>query len=208
MTSGAIEAWARDVGMTFATRCSDLGAAGAEASVLSIVWVTVMRRRTSSCGTSVRQHKPVSTRASQTARPPRERDCLAATVRRLRLIVQRRVALTPYAQTSYRDRMKRLVGAALSLLACTEDQPPLRAAAVEAGGDFSCALLTDSTVACWGGNTRGQLGRGTYDDAPVTERAVVAGLAGVLQIAAGTSHACARLRDGTVRCSHLLTAPA
>jgi alpha-tubulin suppressor-like RCC1 family protein len=36
-----------------------------------------------------------------------------------------------------------------------------RATHVAAGGDHTCAVLNDGTVACWGANDRGQLGDGT-----------------------------------------------
>ena len=41
---------------------------------------------------------------------------------------------------------------------------------VTAGGDHSCALLTDGTVQCWGNNDYGQLGNVHTGDifAPVT----------------------------------------
>jgi alpha-tubulin suppressor-like RCC1 family protein len=68
---------------------------------------------------------------------------------------------------------------------------------VETAG-YSCALLANGSVQCWGANTSGQLGDGT-----TTNRAsptAVSGLANVQQIAAGKNHACALLKDGTVKC--------
>jgi alpha-tubulin suppressor-like RCC1 family protein len=69
---------------------------------------------------------------------------------------------------------------------------------VATGHGFSCALLTDATVRCWGGNGLGQLGDGTTTSSwrPVT----VAGLSNVRSIAAGAWHTCALVKDGTVRC--------
>jgi alpha-tubulin suppressor-like RCC1 family protein len=69
---------------------------------------------------------------------------------------------------------------------------------VVAGAGFSCALLTDATVRCWGRNGAGQLGDGTknYSWQPVK----VAALSGVRSIAAGLDSACAVLEDGTARC--------
>ena len=63
---------------------------------------------------------------------------------------------------------------------------------------FTCALLSDGTVRCWGQNTDGRLGDGTTDSrtAPVT----VSGLSGVTSIAAGADHACAVTSGGTVKC--------
>jgi len=63
---------------------------------------------------------------------------------------------------------------------------------------FSCALLADKTVSCWGDNSYGQLGDGTNTKRP--NQAVISGLSNVVQIAAGGFHTCAVLGDGTGRC--------
>lgn len=72
--------------------------------------------------------------------------------------------------------------------------PPVR---LIASGDSTCALLSDHTLRCWGGNAHGQLGNGQTADAasPVTPdiRAVVD-----LQLADAT--ACALLDDASVAC--------
>jgi alpha-tubulin suppressor-like RCC1 family protein len=39
------------------------------------------------------------------------------------------------------------------------------AKAVSAGNQYTCAILADSTVACWGDNSHGAIANGTY--APV-----------------------------------------
>jgi alpha-tubulin suppressor-like RCC1 family protein len=72
------------------------------------------------------------------------------------------------------------------------------AAAVDAGWAHACAVLTDGTARCWGGNPSGQLGRGDLVDArtPVA----VAQLSGVVSISAGKTHTCAVMEDGTARC--------
>jgi alpha-tubulin suppressor-like RCC1 family protein len=71
--------------------------------------------------------------------------------------------------------------------------------AVAAGGYHSCALMADSTVRCWGRNTRGQLGDGTdtfFASTPVA----VSGMTTAVSVSGGFYHTCALLRDGTVQC--------
>ncbi len=65
------------------------------------------------------------------------------------------------------------------------------------GSFFTCALLVDSTVRCWGDNGAGQLGGTT--NTPFTP-VVVSGLSNVVALGAGAQHACALLAGGTVRC--------
>src|ERR1044071_4453649 len=62
---------------------------------------------------------------------------------------------------------------------------------VAAGDNFTCQLLGDGTVRCWGVNDSGQLGNGTSTTqlAPVA----VSGLSGVVAISAGANHVCALL---------------
>jgi len=67
------------------------------------------------------------------------------------------------------------------------------------GGFFTCAILPDHTVQCWGRNQDGQLGNGdSTTDVPLP--APVQGLGPVVDFAAGGYHACAMLADRTVRC--------
>ncbi len=76
--------------------------------------------------------------------------------------------------------------------------------AITAGSEYTCALLTDGSVACWGGNQYGRLGRGagTQQSLPVRVRSTdgTADLANVESIDAGAFHACAGLTGGTAVC--------
>lgn len=64
---------------------------------------------------------------------------------------------------------------------------------------FSCAVTIDGAAKCWGANASGQLGTGTtsVSNIPVTVSGLSSGVAG---IAAGSTHACAMLTSGAVKC--------
>jgi hypothetical protein len=73
--------------------------------------------------------------------------------------------------------------------------------ATGSGSDHVCAALLDGTVRCWGCNAYGQLGDGTKTSriSPVA----LSGLGSVRTlegIATGERHACAALKDGSVKC--------
>ena len=71
---------------------------------------------------------------------------------------------------------------------------------VVAGGQFTCALLSTAAVHCFGDDVEGQLGFGTSGSVRETAAAVT-GLTGtVVDVVAGTSHACAVMSTGQVRC--------
>lgn len=82
-----------------------------------------------------------------------------------------------------------------------KDAAPLTAVQVAAGSDFSCALLSDGTVWCWGGDANGQLG----DGQPHSSRnnaARIDSLSNVIAIASSAegAHACAIVTPGDVWC--------
>jgi alpha-tubulin suppressor-like RCC1 family protein len=70
--------------------------------------------------------------------------------------------------------------------------------------EHSCAVLYDMTLRCWGNNTDGQLGDGTFE--PHSSPAIVLDpwgekqLTGVASVVTGGNHTCALLVDGTVYC--------
>lgn len=84
--------------------------------------------------------------------------------------------------------------------------PGRTATALAAGANFTCALLDDGTVRCWGGNSSGQLGLGSTrvvgdDETPGALPPVDLGAGRTaVAIAAGGFHACALLDDAGVRC--------
>jgi alpha-tubulin suppressor-like RCC1 family protein len=72
------------------------------------------------------------------------------------------------------------------------------AVSVSIGVYHSCALLADTSAACWGWNNFGTLGDGSNTDRRVP--VVVSGLSGVKSLAAGVTHTCALLATGRVFC--------
>jgi len=72
------------------------------------------------------------------------------------------------------------------------------ATAIGMGNNFSCAVIANGRVKCWGDNRKGQLGIGTSEEAliPVETK----GITSAIKIDAGSLHACALLRQGTVNC--------
>lgn len=71
---------------------------------------------------------------------------------------------------------------------------------IYAGFGHACAIFDDLTTACWGANDSGQLGRGFVSQ---NEEAVTTPLnleAGVQSMALGTTHTCALLVSGRIKC--------
>ena len=70
---------------------------------------------------------------------------------------------------------------------------------IVAGYNYTCALIIDGSVKCWGGNNSGQLGDGTNTNSltPVD----VNGLgSNIIALSAGQYSACALVSSGSVRC--------
>jgi alpha-tubulin suppressor-like RCC1 family protein len=73
------------------------------------------------------------------------------------------------------------------------------------GGTHTCARFDGGSVHCWGNGTGGRLGYGATANIGDDENIGAAGTvdlggAGAVQLAAGESHTCALLGDGTIRC--------
>jgi alpha-tubulin suppressor-like RCC1 family protein len=69
---------------------------------------------------------------------------------------------------------------------------------ISGGIVFTCAVIGDGTVKCWGDNDHGQLGSG--NTSPTTGIVTVTGLSDAVEVAVGSYHACALRRSGTVSC--------
>ena len=72
-------------------------------------------------------------------------------------------------------------------------------AAIAAGGEHACMLMSDQSVRCVGRNNWGQLGDGRFFTNSSTPVAV-SGLTTAVGIGAGIEHSCALVSDGTMRC--------
>ncbi len=72
---------------------------------------------------------------------------------------------------------------------------------VNAGEKHTCAVRTDSTLYCWGGNTSGQVGDGTSGTDRLTPVQISSGDGGVWsKVGAGSAHTCATRTDKTLYC--------
>ena len=76
---------------------------------------------------------------------------------------------------------------------------PILASSVVAGDSHTCTLTTAGGVKCWGNNSDGQLGDGTFNSRPIPTD-VVGLTSGVTALAAGAWHTCALLTSGGVKC--------
>ena len=72
---------------------------------------------------------------------------------------------------------------------------------ISTGTDYTCGLLNDGSIDCWGSNDYGQIGDGTTTRrlSPTSTNSLGTGRTAI-SISVGGSHACALLDDGNVRC--------
>lgn len=86
--------------------------------------------------------------------------------------------------------------------------PGVVATQLAAGAYYTCALLSDDSLTCWGNNVDGQLGYGNQVPIGTTEYPMAAGPVSVtdvpglkvLQVATGVAHTCVLLSDHSVKC--------
>src|SRR5512145_944638 len=69
---------------------------------------------------------------------------------------------------------------------------------ISAGEGHTCAVKSDGTVYCWGGNSVGELGDGSTTSRRVP--VAVSDLSDVVNLSAGPRRTCAVKRDGSVYC--------
>ncbi len=72
------------------------------------------------------------------------------------------------------------------------------AARISAGGNHSCAAISDGSLKCWGMNASGELGDGSTASSNVP--VCVQGVSDAISVACGRDHACAVLSSGEVMC--------
>lgn len=82
-----------------------------------------------------------------------------------------------------------------------------KAVAVAAGGNHTCAALTDGNVKCWGNNEKGQLGRGTVSPSGLPDLVSAPTVQAfktwwvpstkAVQLSAGAAHTCVGMDVGT-----------
>lgn len=69
---------------------------------------------------------------------------------------------------------------------------------IDTGSNFTCVSRADGYVWCWGDNSFGQLGNGTFTNSKVPVR--IEGFRGVIKVVTGSTHACALRYNGKVWC--------
>jgi len=76
------------------------------------------------------------------------------------------------------------------------------ATSIVAGGAHTCAHLASGSVVCWGSSDYSQAAPGTNQDqlVPRAISSIPGDFAGPTRVAAGSTHTCSTVQDGTVRC--------
>ncbi len=74
------------------------------------------------------------------------------------------------------------------------------AISIDAGLGHTCAILDDSSAACWGWNEYGQLGDGTTNNSTTPVIVSMPSGLGVAEISAGSRHSCAVATNASVYC--------
>ena len=100
-------------------------------------------------------------------------------------------------------------GASTTGAQATGGSTKLMANSITVGDQHACALLNDSSIRCWGDNEYDQLGNGSHDECGLASGSstpcsmtpiAVMNITNAEAVAAGGSHTCAVLSDGSVQC--------
>ena len=70
---------------------------------------------------------------------------------------------------------------------------------ISAGQEYTCGIMSDRSLWCWGDNSNGQLGNGSQTSASTPVATLVSGQAWA-SVAAGSAHTCALATDSTLWC--------
>ena len=84
-----------------------------------------------------------------------------------------------------------------TIVSLSEGQTPSK---IESGFHHSCSILDGGMAACWGDNSRGQLGDGTNIDRVIPDEVDIPIGRSALSISVGQRHTCAILDDATLYC--------
>ncbi|MEE2811940.1 MAG: hypothetical protein VX320_01855, partial [Candidatus Thermoplasmatota archaeon] len=71
---------------------------------------------------------------------------------------------------------------------------------ISTGNEFSCAILDNASIACWGLNIQGQLGDGTNTNYTNPNYVALTSGTQVETMSSGASHSCAIIANGSVLC--------
>ena len=71
---------------------------------------------------------------------------------------------------------------------------------ISAGENHNCVILDDGSVKCWGWNTNGQLGVGSYTTQNSPQSVSFGTQKSVVSISGGRFHTCAVFDDGSIKC--------
>ena len=74
------------------------------------------------------------------------------------------------------------------------------AVSVSAGYDYTCAVLNDGSLKCWGANNYGQLGLGSTTGYFTPQSVFLGTGRTAVSVSAGVQHTCAVLDDGSLKC--------
>ncbi|MFL2957167.1 MAG: putative Ig domain-containing protein [Candidatus Thalassarchaeaceae archaeon] len=93
------------------------------------------------------------------------------------------------------------VGMNVSNYAVMVDFPDgFKATSIDAGAAHACSVGVDFTAVCWGRNTAGELGRGTFSSYESPGHVILPDDQLVRNLAVGTSHNCIKTLEGNLYC--------